>query len=708
VFKNPEKPQDRPLDGEGSFSTRHGRILILSLILGATALVATVWWYYTRQRDAAESAAENELAAIADAKTKQITNWRTERIGDGVVIASSPVMRIAERVLSGLATDADRTDILRQLSGLAQAFSYSSATLVDLYGKVRVELNPDHSDAAHLREFARTAVQSGKVELSDLYREPRSGRVLMAVTIPVAGAGAFVLDIDAARFLAPYVEIWPTASPTAETDLVRLEGNDIVNLTELRHKRGAVLTYRRPRTNPNVPEEVLLRGWLRHTKDYRGVPVIVMVRRIPDSTWFLNAKIDVSEVEAPLRRLWWEMASMVVLILVANGAGVGLIWRNRQLHIHREQEEWFRAVANDTPAYLWMSSSTTYEDVFINKPFADFLGMEAGIVQWNRAKYVHPEDYEWSRAHFLECQARRREYVAEFRMRRFDGEYCWLVSRGSPRFSSKGELLGYAGSLLDVTDRKQAADQLRTANAALAVEVEERRRTEKEIRALSARLINAQEEERARIARELHDDLSQQVAALSIATSNLKADLPEEQAGARAQSDRLHQKLVDLAEGIRRLSHELHPAVLEHAGLAAALRAYCSEFSSLAGVRVTLKAEGSFEGLPSHISLCLYRIVQEGLQNVAKHAKVNEASVQLRQSLGAVNLTIEDRGVGMASDPIGAAAGLGLVSIKERTRLVNGTVQIQSRPNQGTTITVSIPADHGIAASARKGSTVVS
>ena len=186
------------------------------------------------------------------------------------------------------------------------------------------------------------------------------------------------------------------------------------------------------------------------------MPVIVMVRRIPDSTWFLNAKIDVSEVEAPLRRLLWEMASMVVLILVANGAGVGLIWRNRQLHIHREREEWFRAVANDTPAYLWMSS-TTYEDVFINKPFADFLGMDPGIVQWNRAKYVHPEDDEWSRAHFLECLARRCEYVAEFRMRRFDGEYCWLVSRGSPRFSSKGELVGYAGSLLDVTDRKQAA-----------------------------------------------------------------------------------------------------------------------------------------------------------------------------------------------------------------------------------------------------------
>ena len=112
-------------DGEASLSTRQGRILIVLLTLGAAALVAAAWWYYTRQRDAAETAAENELTAIADAKTKQIANWRDERTGDGLVVASSPVMQIAARVLSGkAAAEADRTDILRYLNGLAQAFYY--------------------------------------------------------------------------------------------------------------------------------------------------------------------------------------------------------------------------------------------------------------------------------------------------------------------------------------------------------------------------------------------------------------------------------------------------------------------------------------------------------------------------------------------------------------------------------------------------------
>ena len=93
---------------------------------------------------------------------------------------------------------------------------------------------------------------------------------------------------------------------------------------------------------------------------------------------------------------------MVVLILVANAAGVGLIWRNRQLQIHREREEWFRTVANDTPAYLWMSSAT-YK-FFINKPFAEFLGTDEEISSGTGRRYVHPEDAEWSRARFIECR----------------------------------------------------------------------------------------------------------------------------------------------------------------------------------------------------------------------------------------------------------------------------------------------------------------
>jgi signal transduction histidine kinase len=226
---------------------------------------------------------------------------------------------------------------------------------------------------------------------------------------------------------------------------------------------------------------------------------------------------------------------------------------------------------------------------------------------------------------------------------------------------------------------------------AIIRDIGERVRTENEIKALSARLLNAQEEERSRLARELHDDISQQIAALSIGMSNLRKQIPAEQTGAREQSKRIQQNMAQVSESIRRLSHELHPAVLEHSGLGAALRDYCSEFGLLTHIQVSCKTDGPFCSVPPDVALCVYRVTQEALQNVAKHARVAQAEVDLTRADGELRLTVSDRGAGMALDRAGMPAGLGLVSIKERTRLVNGTFQIRSGPNQGATLSLKIP-----------------
>jgi signal transduction histidine kinase len=218
--------------------------------------------------------------------------------------------------------------------------------------------------------------------------------------------------------------------------------------------------------------------------------------------------------------------------------------------------------------------------------------------------------------------------------------------------------------------------------------VSKAREAEQEIRALSARLIDAQEEERSRIARDLHDDLSQQIAALSIGMGNLKRKIPPEQAEARGQSDQLQQKLVAVSEAIRRISHELHPGLIEHYGLASALRAYCSEFGALTGIQVSFQEAGVFEGVPPSIALCVYRIAQEALQNVARHACVKEAKVELSRVNGWLCLAVSDRGIGIQP----GRTGLGLVSIRERTRLAKGECEILSKPDEGTTVRVTIPA----------------
>lgn len=209
------------------------------------------------------------------------------------------------------------------------------------------------------------------------------------------------------------------------------------------------------------------------------------------------------------------------------------------------------------------------------------------------------------------------------------------------------------------------------------------------LRSLSARMIEAKEEERKSLARELHDNLCQQVAAVSTATDALKKQIPEVHREAREQSDRIHRKLVEIAEDVRRISHELHPAALQYADLATALRSHCAEFGAFTGVRVALEIEGVLEGVAPGISLCLFRIAQEALRNVAKHAGVAEASVNLRRHGGMLRLIVSDSGIGM--DAGAAKGGLGLLNIQERARMFGGKAEIRSRPQEGTTIFVEVP-----------------
>jgi PAS domain S-box-containing protein len=306
---------------------------------------------------------------------------------------------------------------------------------------------------------------------------------------------------------------------------------------------------------------------------------------------------------------------------------------------------------------------------------------------------VHPEDRTKTKAIIEQSFARGEPFDFEERIVRPDGSIRILHSQGEWSLDDNQRPLKLVGICQDITEQKQVDEQLLRANAALAEELQERTRAEKEIQALTARLIHAQEEERARLARELHDDFSQQIAALSIAASNLKKGLPAENVEVRAQSDRIQQKLVQLAEGIRQLSHNLRPVLLEYSGLGPALQSYCSEFSKLTGMTVSFCAKGSFERLPTPAALSLFRIAQEALQNVLKHAQVDRAQVALEGSDESVNLTISDEGVGIDQSAASLRQGLGLVNIKERARLANGSVKIESSAGYGTIVSVVVPVE---------------
>ena len=209
---------------------------------------------------------------------------------------------------------------------------------------------------------------------------------------------------------------------------------------------------------------------------------------------------------------------------------------------------------------------------------------------------------------------------------------------------------------------------------------------------LAGRLITAQEAERSRIARDLHDDVNQQLAALSVGLSNFKRRLPLcGDAVVQKELARLQQRTVDLADVIRNLSHELHPGVLQHAGLSAALRGHCAEIRRQSAIEVTLSAVDGLDGIPQDVALCLYRVAQEALRNVAAHAGARKAQVILRSAEDGLELVIADDGQGFKLAEARRVGGLGLISLDERVRLIGGTLTINTEPQRGTEVRVQVP-----------------
>jgi signal transduction histidine kinase/ligand-binding sensor domain-containing protein len=214
-------------------------------------------------------------------------------------------------------------------------------------------------------------------------------------------------------------------------------------------------------------------------------------------------------------------------------------------------------------------------------------------------------------------------------------------------------------------------------------------RHEAEISALNERLIKAQEQERIRIAGELHDGVMQQISALSLMLGTARRQIPSE-LEAKAAVGEVQRKLIQVGADVRHLSHDLHPAMLKEAGLPEALRGYCEEFSRARGIAVTCDADDNVRELSRGAALALYRIAQEALGNAATHGAAQHAAVRVTRSNGYVILSVSDDGKGFESSRI-ASGGLGLLNMRERARQLNGTFDVDSAPRRGTTVRVTIP-----------------
>ena len=344
--------------------------------------------------------------------------------------------------------------------------------------------------------------------------------------------------------------------------------------------------------------------------------------------------------------------------------------RNRTEQVLRESEERFRLVADTAPVLIWMSDTDKLCN-FFNQGWLNFTGRplkeELGE-GW--VSGVHPDDVGHCLNIYSASFDARIDFEMEYRLRRFDGEYRWVVDYGVPRFESDGTFCGYIGSCVDITERKSSTESLKN---------------------LSGRLIQAQEEERTRIARDLHDDFSQRLALQCIELEQVRKTLPESEIEARARLHVMLKGTKAMSSDLRSLSHQLHSSRLEFIGLLPALSGLCKEITEKYKIEVSFAGCELPMGIPKDIALCLFRVAQEALGNVVKHSQATKANVDLRLKANTLNLYVTDNGKGFDSDAGNSGAGIGLIGMTERLRLVGGTLTMRSEPMRGTEIGAEVP-----------------
>jgi PAS domain S-box-containing protein len=383
------------------------------------------------------------------------------------------------------------------------------------------------------------------------------------------------------------------------------------------------------------------------------------------------------------------MIALGTIVVLQAAVLTGLVLQHRRRRRGeaglRESEARFRHMANETPVMVWTATPDTLVD-YCNPTVLEFTGLSLEqLLGEGWLGHLHPDDVESAQRTYLPAFEARAPFQLEYRLRRADGVYRWILDSGVPRFGPDGIFAGYIGSAIDITERKAIEQALVDRQAELR-DAYERNRD------LAGRLIDAQEMERTRIARDLHDDLSQQLAAVAILTSNLKRDVGR--SASAGDVDRafgtLLERITAASQNVRNLSHELHPSVLEHAGLGAALQRLCSDIEQRHRLEVICRAPEDIQGLTLDEALALFRVAQEALTNAVRHANARVILVELVETPEAVQLEVTDDGIGFVPADL-SERGLGLRSIDERVRLNKGEVRLNSQPGTGTSVQVRFP-----------------
>jgi PAS domain S-box-containing protein len=373
----------------------------------------------------------------------------------------------------------------------------------------------------------------------------------------------------------------------------------------------------------------------------------------------------------------WSEESINQLAIAANVMGAALERKDAQT-ASQESEERFRYLF--AQACIGIAIETMDGGILeVNPAFCQMTGYSREeLLDLTCSRLTHPDDEEIEKVLFEELShGLRASYTMEKRFFRKDGSRMWGQVSVSLLNTNPGSAPLVIGMVSDVTAQKIAEASLH--------------QRDQELQQLAGRLIEAQEKERARISRELHDDIGQRVAMLASEVDLVRGQSPvARKQNTTALLQKLHEELDAIATDIHELSHDLHSASLQCCGLKVALKDLCWKYWNNHWLEIDLQIEKLESRIPPDVALCLFRVAQEALANVLKHGNTNKVLVKVTQDSEKVRLIVKDAGVGF--DPTIRSGGIGLISMRERLSFCGGFLSVKSAPNQGTEITAEVVA----------------
>ncbi|MBI4730649.1 MAG: PAS domain S-box protein [Chloroflexi bacterium] len=472
------RAQTRPLGKNAdALSSRVPYTLILVFVILSLSIATIGYLSYRNYEQQFRGEVERQLSAIAELKINDLEEWRTERLGDGEVIHHDPASAaLVQRYLEDPEDSQAEGEIRTWLESFQTYGQYDRVRLLDTQGVMHLSVPaglPPVSSA--VIQAIPDVLQTGQPTLVDFYRNEDDQRIYMSLLIPIvdemAGnriVGLVAMRIDPEIHLYPYISEWPIPSTTAETLLVRRDGEDALSLNELRFAENTALTLRIPLADEDNPAVKAVLGYegIVEGVDYRGEQVIADVEAVPNSPWYLVARMDTAEVYAPLQERLWQTALFFGMLFASIGAGLVLFWRQQRIRFYRERyeaaealresEERFRTLYENATIGIYRTTPDGHI-LLANPALISMLGYESFEELSQRDLTAEVYEPGYPRQEFQERIERDGEVRGmEAAWKRRDNSVIFVRESAHVARNKDNQPLYYEGTVEDITERKQA------------------------------------------------------------------------------------------------------------------------------------------------------------------------------------------------------------------------------------------------------------